>query len=86
MDSHRVAETLACGSVLLTNESYMNEMVGLKDKENCLIYTDYEDIKNKLKWILEDKENRIKKLSDAGHELRHQFSPSKTAKKILEIL
>lgn len=84
--AYRIAETLACGSVLLTNESYMNEMVGLKDKQNCLIYTDYDDIKDKLNWVLEDREKRIKKLSDAGYELRHQFSTTETAKKILEVL
>ena len=84
--AYRIAETLACGSVLLTNESYMNEMVGLKDKQNCLIYTDYDDIKDKLNWVLEDREKRVKKLSDAGYELRHQFSTTETAKKILEVL
>jgi hypothetical protein len=79
--SGRVAETLACGTLLLTNSSYMHEDLGLVNRKNCLIYETFDDIINELEWVKEG--DRIKTLSDNGHKLYHQFSSEDRAKDLI---
>lgn len=83
--SYRIAETLACQTLLLTNSSYMNEQVGLVDGVNCLLYDTYEDILEQLEWIKND-EAAIQEISQNGYELRNQFSSENRALELIEIL
>ena len=82
--SYRVPETLACGTLLLTNDSYMHEFLGLEDTKNCLIYNTFDDIIDKLKWVKEG--NRIQEIADAGHKLRNQFSLENAAETLEGLL
>ena len=81
--SYRVAETLACGTVLLTNESYMHEDLGLKHNENCLIYKTFTDI-NDILYNISDE--NIEKISESGYKLRDSFSAESRAKDLIEII
>jgi len=78
--SYRVAETLACGTLLLTNESYMHEDLGLVNRKNCLIYKTFDDIIEQLEWVKED--DRVETLSKNGYELREQFSIENRAREL----
>ena len=83
--SYRIAETLACGTLLLTNSSYMNSDIGLVDGVNCLIYDTYTDIMEQLEWIKND-DDAIREISENGYRLRDQFSATDRAYELIKIL
>ena len=75
--SYRIAETFACGTLLLTNSSYMYDDIGIEDRKNCLIYDTFEDIIEQLEWVKHG--DRIKTLTENGYSLRTKFSPEAAA-------
>jgi len=82
--SYRVIETLACDTLLLTNNSYMNEELGLINKKNCLIYDSFGDIIELIEWV--QNENMIEDISKEGYKIHKNFSCENRAKELIYIL
>jgi len=51
-------EVLACGTLLLADRPVDLEIIGFKDKKHLVIYNDLDDLRNKLKYYLENKKER----------------------------
>lgn len=83
--SYRVVETLACDTCLLTNSSDMNDLLGMKHMENCLIYSSFEHLKELINWSLNNLD-KIKTISSNGYALSQKFDHQKTAERIENIL
>lgn len=81
--SYRIAETLACGSLLLTNKSYMNDDVGLVNKKNCLIYDSFEDIVELIDWVKET--DSLESIAEEGYKIHTQFLCEERAKDLVKI-
>lgn len=79
--SYRVIETLACGSVLLTNSSYMYNDIGLINKKNCLVYDSFEHITELIEWAKES--NSLESIANEGHKIHHKFSSEERAKDLI---
>lgn len=82
--SYRVIETLACGTVLLTDDSYMHEELGLINKKNCLIYDSFDGIIELIEWI--QNKNMIESISEEGYKIHKQFSCENRATELISIL
>jgi len=76
--SYRVVETLACATCLLTNQSDMNDIIGLKHLKNCLIYNSFDELVDIIKWSYQNID-KIKFISENGYDLSKKFSCSEIA-------
>ena len=73
--NYRSLETIALGTVLLTDYKKELEEMGFVDGENCLMYRDYEECLRKYKNILKD-EDKYNSILKNGLELakKHSFT------------
>lgn len=83
--SYRVAETLGCGSLLLTNQSYMYDELGLESKKNCLIYDSYESMIDLVEWA-KSNPKEVTDIANEGNSISHQFSHLERAKDLVSII
>jgi hypothetical protein len=83
--SYRVVETLGCGSVLLTNKSYMYDDMGLESKKNCLIYDSYESMIDLIEWA-KDNPKEVLDIANAGNSIAHQFNHIERANDLVSII
>lgn len=83
--SYRVVETLACETCLLTNKSDMNDLMGLKNLENCLIYNSFDELIDIIKWSYQNID-KIKFISKNGYNLSKNFSCEQVTSNIINYL
>jgi len=83
--NYRNFETLGCGTCLLTSSNKHYPQLGLIDGENCLIYTNIEEMVDKTKKILENDELRTK-ISNNGLDSAKQHTYKERLKTIVEFL
>jgi hypothetical protein len=88
--NYRSFETLACQTVLLTNQNPQYEQLGFIDGKNCFIYQDQRDLMMKatqLMTMLVQSPNALVEISASGTDLflsRHTYDHR--AKEILNVL
>lgn len=66
--NYRNFETMGCGTCLLTSYNQHYHHFGMKDGENCLIYSNIDEMLDKTRIILQDEALRTK-IGNAGNEL-----------------
>ena len=83
--NYRTFETCGCGTMLLTN--YTPGLEKLFDiGTEIVVYTSIEDLDNKVKYYLENEDER-KKIAKAGHErAKKDHTYFERAKKLIEII
>lgn len=88
--NYRSFETLACGTVLLTNRNSQYNDLGFVDGENCFMYSDREDLIRKTTKVLsmiDDSSNTLVEVAEQGRNLfldRHTYDHR--AKQILDLI
>ena len=84
--NYRNFETMGCETLLLTSYNKHYEKLGLKDGENCLVYSSIEELIEKGNMALGDKELR-NRIAKNGYDIvkeKHTFK--QRAKTVLDIL
>jgi len=56
--SQKFTETLACGTFLLTDKPRDFDFLGYKDKKHVVLYKDFLDLENKIRYYLKHEEER----------------------------
>tara|TARA_Y100001973_G_scaffold101841_1_gene165715 strand:+ start:827 stop:1693 length:867 start_codon:yes stop_codon:yes gene_type:complete len=82
--NYRNFETIGCGTCLLTSYNEHIDSLGFKDGENCLIYSNLEQMVDKTKDILNNEEKR-KSIEQQGLKLAKQHTYKQRIKKILKL-
>ena len=70
----RTFETMGCGTLLLTSSNHQHEKLGLVDYENCLIYSNPEELVEKIKFCQNNLEEVVK-ITEKGynHVKKHTY-------------
>lgn len=81
--NYRNFETIGAGTVLLTNNNPNYDTLGFRNKKNCLIYNDIDDLRN---IINEFKKNpdELKKIADSGYELSKKHTYKVRVKELID--
>jgi len=82
--NYRSFETIGCGTVLCTNANKQYLDLGFVDGENCILYTDTQDMIVKLKFY-EDNEEELITIAAKGLELAKSHTYFERAKTLNEI-
>lgn len=80
--NYRTFETIGLGTCLITNWDKDLAPLGFVDGENCLLYKDYDECKNKIISCLED--GSWKKISEKGYELSKKNTYTERIKQLLK--
>ena len=83
--NYRSFETLGCNTMLLTNYNPQYEELGFKDGVNCMMYKDFKEMCEKIEVCQNDTE-KVKNISNAGHELAKNHTFDKRAEQIISLL
>ncbi|MCP4648178.1 MAG: glycosyltransferase, partial [bacterium] len=86
--SNRLFESLAAGGALMLHQEVpgMEELIGFKDGEHYVKWTDFDDLKEKIAYYLNHEDER-QKIADAGtRECRENHSFDKRVEELFEIL
>ncbi len=86
--SMRYTEVLACGGFLLVNKPDDLDLLGFKDGVHLVIYKDMNDLKNKVKYYMNPKNNKErKKIANQGMKfVRSNHSCKKRALEFYDII
>lgn len=79
--NYRNFETLGCQTLLLTNYSKHYDKLGLKNMENCLIYTDFASC---IRLINDIDDNEIARIAKNGLELSKQHTYEQRFSKLID--
>jgi spore maturation protein CgeB len=84
--SMKYTEAMACGTFVLADEPEDLNIQGFKNKEHLILYNDLKDLKSKIKYYLNNDEER-KRISNNGMNfVRDNHSCSKRVKEFTEII
>jgi len=79
--NYRIFETIGCGTLLITSSNKFNEELGFIDGVNCFIYNSYEELYEKMEFIMN---NDVSHIAEAGYELSKNHTYTKRVEKLLE--
>lgn len=82
--NYRNFETIGLGTCLLTNDISELRDLGFEDKENCLMYSTYEEIIEKYKYGLKD--NNYERIGNQAAIFAKEHSYSKRIKELLRAI
>jgi spore maturation protein CgeB len=81
--NYRSFETLGCKTLLMTNGNHQYDKLGFVDGENCLLYENTEDIKDKINQFREMSDDEINNVASKGHEFVKYHTITKRVEKLL---
>jgi len=81
--NYRSFETLGCKTLLMTNGNHQYDKLGFVDGENCLLYENTEDIKDKINQFREMSDDEINNVASKGHEFVKCHTITKRVEKLL---
>ena len=83
--NYRNFETIGCGTLLITSHNPHYESLGLRDGENCLVYTDVKQMLEKIRFSLENDDFRTT-ISNNGLVLAQEHTYKKRVEQLLNLL
>lgn len=83
--NYRNFETMGCKIPLITNYNDAYDELGFKDSENCMIYNNYNELKDKIDILLKN-DNILKSISEKGYELSFKHTYDERAKLLIDFL
>ncbi|MCP3684947.1 MAG: glycosyltransferase family 1 protein, partial [bacterium] len=86
--SNRLFESLAAGGALMLHQEVpgMEELIGFKDGEHYVKWTDFEDLKEKIRFYLSHDYERRKIADNGTKECRENHSFDKRVEELFDIL
>lgn len=83
--NYRNFETLGCRTLLLTNANPQYTDLGFVDGENCLIYQDLAELRDKLRYAL-DHPQRREQIAENGYQLGKRHTYNERVKSLVTLL
>tara|TARA_R110000850_G_scaffold157258_3_gene281403 strand:- start:877 stop:1725 length:849 start_codon:yes stop_codon:yes gene_type:complete len=83
--NYRSFETIGCSTALLTNKNYQYNKLGFKDMQNCILYSDLLELKDKLRYLSGDTK-KLEEIENCGYNLSFQHTYKIRIKKLLTFL
>jgi hypothetical protein len=83
--NYRSFETLGCSTVLLTNKNHQYNKLGFKDMENCILYSDLFELKDKLRYLSGDSK-KLEDIRSRGYKLSSEHTYKIRIDKLLMFL
>lgn len=83
--NYRSFETIACKTPLFTNYNYQYDLLGFKDNINCVFYKSKEDLIDKIKYYLNNKD-KLSIIGENGFILSKKHNYNERVKNLLMFL
>ena len=83
--NYRSFETLGCRTLLLTNANPQYTDLGFVDGENCLIYDDLAELRDKIQYAL-DYPHRREQIAENGYQLSKRHTYDERVKSLVTLL
>jgi len=83
--NYRNFETIGSGTVLLTSNNPHYDILGFRNKENCLIYNNMDDLRNIINEFRERPEE-LENIANSGHDLSKNHTYKIRVKQLIEHL
>jgi hypothetical protein len=83
--NYRNFETLGCRTLLLTNTNPQYTDLGFVDGENCLIYHDFAELRDKIQYALDHPQQR-EQIAENGYQLGKRHTYTERVKSLVTVL